>query len=125
MKTVLLIEPDLGFVFWLGQALASAGWRAIPAKGIDDAALLLEQLRSEIDLLVVNPGLGGAPDLVDSLRASQPNLQVLLVLGSEEQNTDQIRNASAVLRKPLQLDKVTGALWLRVIEQILVRHLTA
>jgi hypothetical protein len=125
MKTILIIDPDLGFVFWLGQTLASGGCCALPAKGIDDAILLLGQLSRGVDLLVVNPGLSGASAFLDSLRTSQPNLKVLAVLSSEEQRTDPLWNASAVVRKPLQLDKVSGALWLRMIEQILTSRLGA
>jgi len=124
MKTVLIIDADFGFVFWLGQVLGDAGWQAVPAKGFSEATALISQLRMEIDLLVVNPILTGAADFVHALRCSQPNLKVLVVL-EKEQQVGPIQNADAIVRKPLQVDRVAGALWTRIIEQILIRHFVA
>jgi len=124
MKTVLIIDPDLGFVFWLGRVLGDAGLQALPAKGFSEATALLSQLHMEIDLLVVNPFLAGAAGFVDTLRCSQPNLKVLGVL-EKEQQVGPIQNADTIVRKPLQVDRFAGALWVRTIEQILVRHFAA
>ena len=110
MKTVLIIDPDLGFVFWLGWVLGDAGWQALPAKGFSEATDLLSQLHMEIDLLVVNPFLTGATDFVDTSRCSQPNLKVLVVLEKERQ-VGPIQNADTIVRKLLRVDRVAGALW--------------
>ena len=32
MVTVLIIDNDLGFIFWLGQILNDVGYAALPAK---------------------------------------------------------------------------------------------
>src|SRR5260370_6183096 len=47
-RTVLIVDRELGFVFWLSQALDEAGYRAFPAKSIPDANNLLLELNIEI-----------------------------------------------------------------------------
>ncbi|HKE24889.1 MAG TPA: hypothetical protein VKB88_21150 [Bryobacteraceae bacterium] len=45
MKAVLIIDGDLGFVFWLGKLLADAGYQALPAKGFSEANALLDEMQ--------------------------------------------------------------------------------
>src|SRR5882724_4454329 len=59
-RSVLIVDRDLGFVFWLGRALDDAGYQALPAKGIGDATELLGHMNLEIDLLIVSPSMPGA-----------------------------------------------------------------
>jgi hypothetical protein len=77
IRTVLIVDPELGFVFWLGQALDRAGYQALPAKSCEDAAELLKQLNVEIDLLIVGHSLAGAGAFADALRHAQGHLSCL------------------------------------------------
>jgi hypothetical protein len=38
MVTVLIIDNDLGFMFWLGQILSEAGYAVLPAKSAPEAS---------------------------------------------------------------------------------------
>ena len=68
MKTnILLIDHDMGLMFWLGQALDRAGFDAFPARSVYDAKQLIEQLHLSVDLAVVNFSLAGAHDFVVDL----------------------------------------------------------
>ena len=64
METILIIDNDLHFVFWLGSALAKAGYETIPAKSVPDAIELLNQIAGAIDLLILNPASDGVADFV-------------------------------------------------------------
>ena len=50
MKTVLVIDSDLGFVFWLGRGLDQAGYPSFPAKSVPNAKTLLNELKIAVDL---------------------------------------------------------------------------
>jgi DNA-binding response OmpR family regulator len=76
---ILLVDSDLGFTFWLGQLLDQAGYEAFPAKSIADAIQLLDQLKFQIDVLVLNPALEGAASLASVLRHSQPHIRIIAV----------------------------------------------
>jgi DNA-binding NtrC family response regulator len=119
MKTVLIVDDDLGFVFWLGRLLVDAGCQAVPAKGFSEAQALLDELDLQVDLLVVNPSLSGEPAFVDNLRRAQANLKVLAVLGEDLPPNSPPRNADIVARKPVQADSAAGILWVKMVEQAL------
>jgi DNA-binding NarL/FixJ family response regulator len=118
MKTILIIDDDLGFVFWLGPVLAHAGYEVLPAKGFSDASTLLSELNAKIDLLIVNPSLPGVADFVSALRRSRPNAKILFALDND-QPAGPIQNADIIARKLLQQDAAAATLWLRVVEQAL------
>ena len=65
MKTVLIIDSDLGFVFWLGRILQGAGCEVIPAKSSAEASVLLSELSTGVDLLIVDSRLAGVVDFAD------------------------------------------------------------
>jgi hypothetical protein len=118
-RTVLIVDRDLGFVFWLGQALDNAGYRALPAKSIGDAATLLGQMNLEIDLLIVSLFLEGAAEFADALRRFQGHLKVIAVIGEWEEPSSALRGADASERRPLSLGDVSRIQWLRTIQRVL------
>ena len=79
MTNILLVDSDLGFTFWLGQLLDEAGYEAFPAKSVTDAIQLLDQLKFQIDLLIVNPTLEGAVSFASDLRHSHPQIKIVAV----------------------------------------------
>jgi hypothetical protein len=82
VKTILIVDRDLGFVFWLGQILDAAGSVALPARGIADAAEIVAMLRLPVDVLIASPAERGVREFVERLRFSSPDLQVV-ALASE------------------------------------------
>jgi DNA-binding response OmpR family regulator len=122
MKTVLIIDRDLGFVFWLGRVLADAGAQVLPAKDFSAAQALLNELKRDIDLLIVNPSLAGASNFVNALRRSWPDVKILAALGDHDQQTGQTPLADITARRPLQPDAAAATLWLRIVEQVLHRE---
>jgi hypothetical protein len=119
MKTIVIIDDDLGFVFWLGQLLGDADYKVLPTKGFSDASTLLSELNTEIDLLIVNPSLAGAADFINALRRSRPNAKILAALSDNDQPAGQVQNADIIARKPRQPDAAASTLWLSVVEQAL------
>jgi len=79
VKTVLIVDADLGFVFWLGQALDVAGCSAFPARSVPDARALLAECKLAVDVLILDPVLPGASDFVMALRHDRENIKVLAV----------------------------------------------
>ena len=119
MKTVVIIDRDLGFVFWLGRVLGDAGYQVLPSKGFAEASPLLSELNTEIDLLVVNPSLVGAADFVSALRRSWPDARILAAIGDQDQQAGQVQNADIIVRRPLQPDAAAATVWLKMVEQAL------
>src|SRR5579871_3913866 len=78
MITVLIVDADLGFVFWLGRVLAEAGYDPLPAKSIHDAAQLLGYRSGPPpDLLVMSTHATRSRSFVAHLRTMNPELRVI------------------------------------------------
>src|SRR5215472_2026623 len=84
LKTVLLADRDLGFVFWLGAGLATAGYLALPAQSRQDAEGFLKRLEVPLHLLIVACSLPHANTLVRSLRRSRPHLKIIALTDDAE-----------------------------------------
>jgi DNA-binding NtrC family response regulator len=69
-KTVLIVDDDLGFVFWLGSLLGTR-YQVWPARSSADAAALMQELGAEVDLLVIDPNLSGASAFMEAQRSSR------------------------------------------------------
>lgn len=83
-KAVLLIDTDLGFLFWLGQALDRAGYEAFPARGIPQAIALLAEFHLTVGSVILNYSLPGAEGFIIGLRHSQNYLKVISLVEQEQ-----------------------------------------
>ena len=110
MIKILLVDSDLGFTFWLGQLLDQAGYEAFPAKSVADAIQLLDQLKFDIDLLVINPAMEGATSFAAVLRQSRPFIKIVAV--HEPELMDRWAEVDASHPKTHSSDEVTRSEWL-------------
>src|SRR4029077_1698104 len=79
VKTVLLVDDNLGFAFWLGQALDRAGYETWPARSVPAAESLLKEVPLAIDLLVINATLPLAPAFATNLCRTRTDFKVIAV----------------------------------------------
>jgi hypothetical protein len=78
MKNIMIVDNDLGFIFWLGAALIGAGYQAWPAASRSEAiSLASRKPLARLDLLIVNVSLPGASNLVAHFRRTQSQLKVM------------------------------------------------
>jgi len=105
-KTILIVDQDLGFVFWVGQALDRAGYNAIPAKSVVDGIQLVSEGDLFVELLVLSLGLTGAGIFLKLLRRKYERLKVLIVLENEGDDAPADLVGDAVLAKPSTIDDV-------------------
>lgn len=52
--TVLIVDDNIGFICWLGQLLAKAGYQSVPATDCGQAVARLEKLRRNVHAAIVN-----------------------------------------------------------------------
>ena len=83
-KNILIVDNDLGFIFWLGAALVGAGYRPWPACSLSDAISVANRKPlSRLHLLVVNASLPGVSKLIAHFRRTQAHLRVI-ALGPQD-----------------------------------------
>ena len=115
---ILLVDSDLGFLFWLGRTLDMAGYEAFPARSIADAETLLSKLHLTVALLVLNFSLPGAATLVATLRGACKPLRVISLVGSGEEPPNG-PGVDAVCQKPAVIDENAKAEWLETVRRVL------
>ena len=122
MRNVLIVDCDLGFVFWLGQALDRAGYRALPAKSCEDAIELVSRLHLAIHMLIVNGLLPSAGALAVALRSSQRHLKVIAMTGEGDEQSSVFPEADASHRKCSGGGEAAEREWLKTIEGVFARQ---
>ena len=111
--TILLVEDGPPLREMIREMLEAAGYTVLAAKSAPEAVRLVQQHDGPIDLLltdVVMPGMSG-PELVETMRALRPGLEVLLMSGAVDQGPA-VADA-AFIQKPftesMLLEKVAAA----------------
>jgi hypothetical protein len=115
-KSVVIIDDDLGFVFWLGGLLGKAGYPAWPARSVADAAELLEELHTGLDLLIINPRVDGAAEFL----AAQKRKHGIKTVAIREEEGEPLPPTDGVIERPRQFDDMSALECLGALEAILV-----
>jgi DNA-binding NtrC family response regulator len=114
VKTILIIDTDVGFVFWLGRTLDDGGYQTIPAKDVPSAIAMIDQFKLEVDLLIVNANLQGSTAFIEQLRRS--NVKVIALIADEDSPLPMQVDASR--KRPSNIDEKTRLDWIDFIESV-------
>jgi DNA-binding response OmpR family regulator len=114
--TALIVDEDVGFIWWLGEIFNEVGYQAVPALSARQAVALFEETKFVVDLVVVNPGLPGVWDMLETLSRSRPPA-VVLIENPEAVSIAGIR-ALATLERPSGWEPVSRAEWLRKVRRV-------
>jgi DNA-binding response OmpR family regulator len=110
---ILLVDSDLGFLFWLGRVLDQAGYQAFPAKSVVDAVTLVGQLRLPVSVLILDCSLPDAESLITRMRRSRKFLKTICLGGDGRHVCSNV--ADAVCVRPVQFDEQSKAKWLHTV----------
>jgi len=118
VKTVLIVDPDFGFAFWLGHTFDEAGCEALPARSVLDAVQLLEELNVAVDLLLLNTALPDAASFVSDLRLRQRPFKVIAIHDRPE-TSELFVEADATRFKTEAVDEVARQDWIQTVKAML------
>ena len=76
---VLIVNQDLGFVCWLSEVLAQAGYYPMPALNSREAVRIVGDLNLPIDVAIVDPGLPGVGEAMRTVTNQYPALRTIAV----------------------------------------------
>ena len=110
---VLLVEDEEAVRRLVAMILEQHGYRVLTAPNGEEAIRVFEQCGYAIDLLisdVVMPRMRG-PELVDHLRRSQPEINVLFISGYNDPSikNQQVSGQAHFLQKPFAVDALVRA----------------
>ena len=110
LKTVLVVDNDLGFMAYLCMTLTKYGYTAVPTSNAARAMLLLKELDvPHVDVLVVNFDVPGSLELAKALGS-----KVIAIERPSEGVT-----IAATLQRPLRVSKKIEREWLRIFANLL------
>jgi DNA-binding NtrC family response regulator len=124
MFAVLIVDRDLGFLFWLGDALRRASHMALPSTNCKDAGQLARQRGLPIHVLVVDGTLAGAAALVRALRGTNPRLKVIGLTSEADAANNVFPGAHAMYRRT-HGGLASEAEWIAAIEGLMPHDRTA
>jgi DNA-binding response OmpR family regulator len=99
VATILILDNDLGFSFWLGQSLTAPHCRALPAKSVAEAVALIGQFKLKIDFLIMNPAVPGANDFTRALRREQRHLRVAALVPETGESGERFESLQTVTER--------------------------
>jgi DNA-binding response OmpR family regulator len=114
---ILLIDRDLGLLFWLGHALDQAGYPSFPAKSVPDAVSLLGELHLNVGVLILDCSLPGTEGLIAALRQSRKFLKVICMNGEEEHIC--VPGVDALCPKPAGFSSRASSKWVKSLREAL------
>ena len=118
VRTVLIVDSDLGFVFWLGQALDVAGYEALPAKSAAEAKTLVRELKVTVDVLVANPNAPGVAALAEHLNRSQGHLSLIALVNNDNETFPEQPFPAVRKRRACRGDEVSRFEWVHLIQDL-------
>lgn len=123
--TVLIVDRDLGFLFWLGEVFTKAGCLAIPALDCGQAVSLMRKLSLQLAVVVVNPELIEVAWMIQTLRRSNGHFKVVTIVDDDPDVGNTIQ-AQVTLRRPRVGELISDGDWLNRVQEVLrLRHTQA
>src|ERR1700683_2639528 len=107
---VLIVDEDLGFVWWLGQIFSQAGCQVVPTLNSEQTLSFTRDLNLKVDIIVVNPELAGIPDMIRALSTSRS--PKIVAIRNQDASTRSAIKADATLERPSGWGPVSEKEWL-------------
>jgi hypothetical protein len=113
---VLIVDEDLGFVWWLGQIFSQAGCQVVPTLSSDQTLSLARDLNLKVDVVVVNPELSGISELIQAL--SSTRRPKVVAIRDHDSNVRVALQAQATLERPSGWGPVSEKEWLGCVRRL-------
>lgn len=99
VATILILDNDLGFAFWLGQILTAPHCTALPAFNVAEASELIGHFNLKIDFLIMNPAVPGAEEFTRALRKEHRQMRVATLTAGSERDENWLSARSVLARE--------------------------
>jgi hypothetical protein len=117
-RMVLIVDDDLVFVCWLGDLFKEAGCRTLPGFSRGEAATVTKYMGVEPDIIMLNPSLTGASDLLQHYLEAKPHSKTVTI-GPASMELGASFHIHATLGRPSPSEPVLRETWLETIRTLL------
>ncbi len=116
--TVLIVDEDIGFLFWLGDIFTEAGCQSMPALGCQEAVSLANRLGIEPDLIVLNPFLPGIAGMLQDRIVAKRHPKIVSI-GAPPKAVAAAIGIHAILDRPDATEPISRRAWLERVRKLL------
>jgi two-component SAPR family response regulator len=113
---VLIVDEDLGFVWWLGQIFSQAGCQVVPALNSEQTDSLARDLNLKVDVIVVNPELKGVSKVIGALSSTRH--PKIVAIRNHNSGVACALKADATLERPSGWGPVSEQEWLGCVRRL-------
>ncbi len=113
---MLIVDEDLGFVWWLSEMFSAAGCQVVPALSPSEIVSVTRELGLTIDMLVVNPDLAGISETIQAL--SQSRSPRIVSIREHNSPRDSAVDAHATLERPSGSGQVSRDEWQACVKKL-------
>jgi hypothetical protein len=117
--TALIVDDDLGFVYWIGERFHEAGYQPVPALNVRQAVSLINELDLKISVVVVNAGLRSIRKFIKTLSQTQSPLVKIILIRDPCIPTTVVDRVHAIVERPSGWEPASRHEWLRKLRRIL------
>jgi DNA-binding NtrC family response regulator len=79
ISIALIVDDDLGFVWWFGEIFFRAGYQVVPALSCREALSRVKELDLRVDLVLVNPKLRGVSRMLRLLKRTNRKIRKVFI----------------------------------------------
>ena len=115
--TVLVVDKDIAFAWWLGEVFGQAGCYVAPALNCRQGLQMVKRLQLKVDVVAANPGLPGFSKMMRSLSVRRPVKIIAIV--NEGDEAAAVGQAEATLKRPSGASLISGPEWVERVQHIL------
>ena len=116
--TVLIVDDDLGFVWWLGDIFKEEGARCVPALSCGEATVHIKRLGIEPDMVILNASLDGASKLVEHCIQTNRRLRIVTI-GAPSKALGVSIQLHAIIERPSPSDPIFRGEWSEKLRKLL------
>lgn len=116
--TVLVVDKDIAFAWWLGEVFGDAGCYVVPALNCRQALQMVKRLRMKVDIVAGNPGLPGFSKMIRSLSGSRRPVKIIAIV-NEGDDAAVTAQGDATLERPSGTSVISRQEWVRRVQEIL------
>jgi len=113
---VLIVDEDLGFVWWLGQMFSQAGCQVVPTLNSDQTLAFTRDLNLKVDIIVVDPELPGISDIIRTLSSTRS--PKIVAIRNHDAGSRGTVLADATLERPSGWGPVSEKEWLGCVRKL-------
>lgn len=117
-RSLVIVDSDLGFAFWLGQALDAAGYVTAPAQNARSALELVFSSSARVEALIIDPAERDAVSFIAHLKRLDPPVKAIAAFTPGRPPVSDLPIFDAAAPKPERRTTAAAQAWVDLVRAL-------